>query len=201
MREVRAPIKKTSIEKRNKIIYKGFKLMCKKGYHNVTCVDIAKYSNVSTGIIYQYFKDKRDIFLEGVKNYSSEIMFPMTNTLTETKITKDNFKEIITVMIDSYIKTHVLSKKAHKELSAMGYLDKEIANIFRTNEMMMTESVFKVLKDNHIEVTNSKERIHILMGLIDNYCHELVYHKHKNIDYKVMKEEVINMIEMFLIKK
>ena len=101
MGEVRAPIKRTSIEKRNKIIYNGFKLMCKKGYHNVTCVDIAKYSNVSTGIIYQYFKDKRDIFLEGVKNYSSEIMFPMTNTLTETKITKDNFKEIITVMIDS----------------------------------------------------------------------------------------------------
>lgn len=201
MGEVRAPIKRTSIEKRNKIIYNGFKLMCKKGYHNVTCVDIAKYSNVSTGIIYQYFKDKRDIFLEGVKNYSSEIMFPMTNTLTETKITKDNFKEIITVMIDSYIKTHALSKKDHKELSAMGYLDKEIANIFRINEMMMTESIFKILKDNYIEVTNPKERIHIIMGLIDNYCHELVFHKHKNIDYKAMKEEVINMIEMLLIKK
>ena len=83
----------------------------------------------------------------------------------------------------------------------MGYLDKEIANIFRINEMMMTESIFKILKDNYIEVTNPKERIHIIMGLIDNYCHELVFHKHKNIDYKAMKEEVINMIEMLLIKK
>lgn len=201
MGEVRTPIKKTSIEKKNKIIQKGFKLMCKEGYHNVTCVDIAKYSNVSTGIIYQYFKDKRDIFIEGVKSYSSKIMFPMTKTLTEAKITKDNLKETITVMIDSYIKTHTLSKKAHKELSAMSCLDEEIANIFTTNEMMMTESILKILKDNHIETKNQKERIHIIIGLIDNYCHELVYHKHKNIDYKAMKEEVINMTEVLLIKK
>ena len=63
MGQIREPIKKSSIEKKNKIIEKGFELMCTKGYHNVTCVDIAKYAGVSTGIIYQYFKDKRDIFI------------------------------------------------------------------------------------------------------------------------------------------
>ena len=35
--------------------------MCNKGYHNVSCVDIAKYAGVSTGLIYQYFTDKKDI--------------------------------------------------------------------------------------------------------------------------------------------
>ena len=51
MSEVREPIKKTSIAKKERIIKKGFELMCNKGYHNVSCVDIAKYANVSTGII------------------------------------------------------------------------------------------------------------------------------------------------------
>ena len=64
MGEIRIPIKKSSIEKKERIIKLGFELMCLKGYHNVTCVDIAKYANVSTGIIYQYFKDKHDIFVE-----------------------------------------------------------------------------------------------------------------------------------------
>ena len=52
MGEIRNPIKKSSIEKKNKILEKGFTLMCEKGYHNVNSVDIAKYAGVSTGIIY-----------------------------------------------------------------------------------------------------------------------------------------------------
>ena len=92
MGEIRNPIKKSSIEKKNKILEKGFTLMCEKGYHNVNSVDIAKYAGVSTGIIYQYFTDKRDIFIEGVKNYSSNIMFPMIDILDNTKIDKNNLE-------------------------------------------------------------------------------------------------------------
>lgn len=199
MGKIRTPIKKTSIEKKNKIIKKGFKLFCKEGYHNVTCVDIAKYSNVSTGIIYQYFNDKRDIFIEGIKNYSNKIMFPMTKTLTETKINKENLNETITKIIDNYIKRHTLSKKAHQELSAMSCLDEEIESIFKKNEMQMTENILKILKENNINTKNQKEKIHIVIGLIDNYCHELIYHKHPNINYKAMKEEVINITTTLLI--
>lgn len=200
MKEIRTPIKKTSIEKKNKIIEKGFELMCEKGYHNITCIDIAKYANVSTGIIYQYFKDKRDIFLEGVKNYSNKIMFPMNKTIKETKITEKNIEKIITQMIDNYIKTHTLSTKAHKELNAMSCLDEEIANIFIENEMKMTENIQNILKQNNIQNQNQKEKIHIIIGLIDNYCHELVYHKHPNINYKAMKQEVINITKTLIQK-
>ena len=81
MTETRIPTQKRSIEKRNKIIEKGFKLMCEKGYYNTNTTEIAKYADVSTGIIYQYFNDKKDIFLEGVKNYSDSILYPMINAL------------------------------------------------------------------------------------------------------------------------
>ena len=60
------PTQKRSIEKRNRIIEKGFKLMCEQGYYNTTMPDIAKYADVSVGIIYQYFNDNKDIFIEGV---------------------------------------------------------------------------------------------------------------------------------------
>ena len=75
MAEVRIPTQKRSIEKRNKIIDKGFELMCEKGYYKVTTNDIAAYADVSIGIIYQYFKDKKEIFIEGVKNYSNKICY------------------------------------------------------------------------------------------------------------------------------
>ena len=47
MAESRIPTQKRSIEKRNKIIQKGFELMCDKGFHNISTPDIAKESGVS----------------------------------------------------------------------------------------------------------------------------------------------------------
>ena len=194
MGKVREPIKKTSIEKKNRIIKEGFELMCNKGYHNVNCVDIAKYANVSTGIIYQYFKDKRDIFLEGVKDYSNKIMFPMIDILDTKPFDKNNLETIISDMIDSFIKTHTMSKNAHEELMAMSFLDKDVAKLFKENEMLMTKKISSLLENNNMTISNIEEKIHIIVGLVDNFCHEVVYHQHKELDYKVMKQQVTDAI-------
>ena len=201
MGQIREPIKKSSIEKKNKIIEKGFELMCTKGYHNVTCVDIAKYAGVSTGIIYQYFKDKRDIFIEGVKDYSNKIMFPMIDILKENKFDKSNLKDVISRLIDSFIKTHTMSKKAHEELMAMSHLDSEIADIFHENEIRITDKISSELTKNGINTKNQKEKIHISIGLVDNLCHEVVYHKHDNLNYDLMKKEVVSLCVSIFKKK
>ena len=66
--QIREPIQKRSIEKKEKIIECGFELICKEGYHNINTAEIAKVAGVSTGIIYQYFKDKNDILNQLNKN-------------------------------------------------------------------------------------------------------------------------------------
>ena len=81
MSDTRMPSQKRSIEKRNRIIKMGFELMCEEGYYQTTTTDIAKYAGVSTGIIYQYFNDKKEIFIEGIKSYSDNIMFPILEVL------------------------------------------------------------------------------------------------------------------------
>lgn len=194
MSEIREPIKKTSIAKKEKIIEKGFELMCNKGYHNVTCVDIAHYAGVSTGIIYQYFKDKRDIFISGTKDYANKIMFPMLDIIVNKKIDKSNLKEILSKMIDSFIKTHTIKKEAHEELIAMTNLDDEIAKIFTESELRMTKQISEVLIKSGFDETNIEEKVHIAINMIDNYCHEVVYHKHKDLNYDAMKEEILNII-------
>lgn len=194
MGEIREPIKKTSIEKKHRIIEKGFELMCNEGYHNVSTIDIAKFAGVSTGIIYQYFKDKREIFLEGVKDYSNKIMFPMLDIIENKKIQKSDMKDIISKMIDNFIKKHTMTKKAHNELMAMSHLDEDVAQIFNKSEIEMTEKIAIILENNGIRIKNAKEKIHIVFGIIDNFCHEIVYHKHKELDYEIMKKNVIEIV-------
>ncbi len=194
MGEIREPIKKHSIAKKNKIIKDGFKLMCDKGYHNVSSVDIAREAGVSTGIIYQYFKDKRSIFIEGAHLYASKIMFPMLNVLEKEKISNDNLKEMIGKMIEESIKGHKRNKKAHGELLSMSQLDEEVAKILKNNEIMVTNKVVNILSANGFSNDNLKEKVHLTINMIDLLTHEIVYHKHSNFDYSVMTSNVIDLI-------
>lgn len=196
---IREPIKKNSIEKKKKIIEKGFELMCNNGYHNVNCVDIAHYAGVSTGIIYQYFKDKRDIFIAGIKMYAEKITFPMLNIMEQEEITKDNIKALIEIMIDKFVETHTISEKAHEELMAMSCIDEEIAEIFYNYEIEITNKVSNILKEKKLKIANIEEKVHIIYGIMDNYCHEVVYHKHKTLNYDTMKEEIIKIIANILL--
>ena len=194
MSEIRMPTQKRSIEKRNKIIEKGFELMCNNGYYNTTTSDIAKYANVSTGIIYQYFNDKKEIFLEGVKCYTDKIMFPTISLIDENKKLPNNltsfFKEIITINK----KQHTSTKKAHQELTSMEHLDDDVEKIFKEKELILTDKLYNLFLNNGYNKENLKEKIHIIVNLIDSLAHEEAYHKHPNFNYDKMEEIVIKMI-------
>lgn len=197
MAETRIPTQKRSIEKRNKIIENGFKLICEKGYYNISTPDIAKAAGVSTGIVYQYFNDKKDIFIEGIKNYSQTIMFPMIDILETENIEIHNIKDLenyLLKIINSFIENHTMSKKAHEELMAMSHLDEEIGTIFKDTEFEFTNKIVNFITKNNIKFENPTEKIHIAIGIVENLCHEIVYHRHDKIDYEAMKKEVIEIV-------
>ena len=196
--EIREPIQKRSIEKKEKIIKAGFELICEKGYYNTNTAEIAKVAGVSTGIIYQYFKDKHDILVEGIKRYASDIFYPMLNVTSNIKIDKNNLDSVLRNMINAFVENHKLSQIAHEEIMAMTHSDKEIAEFFQENEMAMTKYISKILLDNGFDSKNLDEKVHIAIHLIDDLCHEIVYHKHKDLDYDVMINLVIENILNFM---
>ena len=198
MSEIRIPTQKRSIEKKDKIVEKGFELMCENVYFNTSTNDIAKYAGVSTGIIYQYFNDKKEIFIEGVKNYSDTIMFPILDILKNNNLKFDNLGTLLDKLLDSFINKHTLSKKAHEEMMALSHLDEDIAQIFHDKEMVTTKKIVEVLEKNKIDSNNLIEKVHIIIGIVENYCHEIVYHKHTSLNYNFMKQEVINVITNIL---
>lgn len=192
--EIREPIQKRSIEKKEKIIKYGFELICEKGYYNTNTAEIAKMANVSTGIVYSYFNDKHDILLEGLKKYANGIFYPSIDFVNNIDINKKNLDKIIREIINQFIKNHKLSQTAHEEITAMAHSDKDVAYFFHANEIEMTNVVVELLRKNHFNYKNLKERVHIVIGLIDNLCHEIVYHKHKELDYDIMTDVVVNEV-------
>ena len=195
--EIREPVQKRSIEKKEKIIESGFELICEKGYYNTNTAEIAKNAGVSTGIIYQYFKDKHDIFIEALKKFADNIFYPMLD-IPLKNFDKNNLDEIVRKMIDNFIQNHKLSQSAHEEIMAMAHSDKDVAFYFHKREIEMTEKIYDLLVENGFDSKNLMEKSHIAIGLIDNLCHEIVYHKHSELDYNIMTDICIETIVKLL---
>lgn len=191
--EIREPIQKRSIEKKQNIIKYGFELICEKGYHNTNTAEIAKAAGVSTGIVYQYFNDKRDIFLQGIEQYSKSLLFPI-NDISAKKIDKIDFEAELRKVIKTSVKNHKISEAAHEEIYALQHTDPEVAQIFLNQEIEATNKLIELLETSKITTSNIKEKAHLIITMIDSLCHEIVYHKHSDMDYNSMTDIVIEAI-------
>ncbi|MCR5483437.1 MAG: TetR/AcrR family transcriptional regulator [Bacilli bacterium] len=190
---IREPKQKRAIEKKEKIIEVGFKMICENGYHNINTAEIAKNAGVSTGIVYQYFKDKYDILIEGLEKYGDSIFFPLLNN-QDIKFEKNDFSKFLDNMISYYVNNHKVSNIAHEEIMSMVHSDKRVAEYYYHREIEMTNSIKNILLDNGFKDNNLYEKTHIMIGLIDNLCHEVIYHKHIDMNYDIMKKLVIDTI-------
>lgn len=118
----------------------------------------------------------------------------MLNITSSEKINKDNLETVLRKMINTFIKNHKLSQSAHEEITAMIHSDKEISDFFHEHELYMTDKIVNVLNNSNICPDYLEEKVHISINLIDDLCHEIVYHKHKEMNYDVMVNLVIETI-------
>lgn len=200
MDKTRVPVQKRSIEKKNRIIEKGFELMCNDGYFMTNTADIAKYAGVSTGIVYQYFNDKKEIFVEGAKRYSNDIMFPIFSHIDEHDKLPSDLKAFFKRIIEINKRQHTSSKRAHQEIMAMQHLDDDVARIFKDSEFSFSDKLYNVFVNNGFYVDGLKERTHLIVNLIDSLAHEEAYHKHDEFDYGKMEDVVVDVI-LYMLKK
>ncbi len=191
--EIRQPIQKRSIEKKNRIIEAGFKLICEKGYHNTNTAEIAKAAGVSTGIVYNYFKDKKDIFIAVVQYYSDTITTPIYKKLANLNKPL-NIEEIVREFISISVKSHSLTEAAHEEMMAMSHSDKDVGAFFKNFEITTASTIVDLLNKNGITAPNLHEKVHIAVGLIENLCHEVIFHRHPSLNYDAMTDEIVNII-------
>lgn len=191
---IRLPKQKRSIEKRNRIIQKGFELLCEKGYYHVNTDDIAKYAEVSTGTIYNYFQDKRDIFMQGIELYASQILFPLEEVIANFHFTPDTLEEAIGSIVNHCIHVHESSQQIHEEIMSMSHTDEELAIWLQAKESEVASKIVNVIALDHQSIENVHEKVHIIIGLIENVCHEVVYHQHPSLNFNKMKIETIQTI-------
>lgn len=191
--EVREPKQERSIEKKNRIVQAGFELFSQVGYYNTNTAEIAKRAGVSTGIVYGYFKDKRDILLDVLEIYVKEAFAPvldMINNLTAPV----NFEGTIGHVLDSAINIHKKYANIHEALHSLSHSDEAVNNKFISLEDEITLAIANKLADLGVKKENLTERIHFAMDIVQSFSHEYVYDHHTYIDYDEMRKIVHNTL-------
>ena len=192
--EIREPKQKRSIETKKKIIYAGYKLFSEEGYYSTNTAAIAKEAGVSTGIVYGYFKDKRDILLEVLDIYITEAFRPILNFFDDVTPPFD-FARLASEIIDEAINIHKKYAKIHEALHSLTASDDAVQRQFINSEDKISELFGQKLLAAGLPQENLTEKIHLAMNLVQSFAHEYVYDKHEYIDYAAMRGIVCNIIQ------
>ena len=190
---IRTPHQKRSIDKKNRIIEAGYELFARDGYFNTNTAQIAKHAGVSTGIVYGYFRDKRDILLEVLSIYIDRVFTPVMDIFENLQAPLD-FEPLLGTIIDETVSIHKNNDAIHEALHSLSSTDEAVSNKFLELEKDMTMNIVDTLKSIGYAPVDIYERVHLAMETIQSYAHECVYDLHDYIDYDKMRAGVIKML-------
>lgn len=193
-KEIREPKQKRSIEKKEKIIATGYKLFIKNGYFDITTADIAKAAGLSTGTVYAYFKDKKDILLAALYRNGENFKDDIFNEFDKFSETKDIFT-IIKNILHAFISIHNLyPKKSHDELMALVFTDEDFSKYFEYIKNAMMDALADKLENFGIPLSHKKEQFFLIYSLVEKIEDQIVFNIDSSLNNDIIIDECARVI-------
>ncbi len=198
IKKIREPIQKRSIDKKNSIAEAGFKLFCEKGYHGTNTIEIAKQAHVSTGALYSYFRDKRDIYIAAFEQYINSFSNVLLERLDDFQ-QPFNLPDFIERWISIYTEVYATSNRALAQLRMVMMEDEKINYYFCDFESQYVSGIVEILNRNNIFIDNLSEKVYASCILVDALCREKSSSPHNNLNYTILQMQIKKAILHLLI--
>ena len=158
-------IQTRAIQTREKLLQAALKMYTQQGYYATTVDQIAKEAGLSTGVAYRYFKNKKELLLEAL-TYAFVNIKKLTG-LQETALFDGNLEAALTV----FEKLHIQYYAFHEELEGLRHSDKEVAELYDSFYDSAMQQIFEQLPQTIKDDQNAKEKLSIIIALMEHYCH------------------------------
>lgn len=182
-------------QRRKEILYASLDVFAREGYKNTNLGLIASACGLSRTTVYQYFKDKSEIFLYAIKS-TTDAMLAKYSTEEWARIT-DPEEKLLKVMYDILDTADNYEKEIKNLTKFISEVDYDIQDIIKRRTARLAFLLARVIRDI-VKKTNSQRKINAqeeaqkLIVLVESYCLQMVYlPQNKNL----VRELVTDLIE------
>lgn len=197
---MRIPQQKRSVEKKEKIIEAAYRIFMENGYFSTNTVEIAKEAGLSTGSVYAYFNDKKDILLACLNKFGDDLTKEICKEIGNLSITGDilsTAKKVLQILV----KFHSRQKLYHDEVMSLRYRDEDVKNYFITVQSTMMAAVTQQLEESGYTFRHEREQTFLLFQMVIGIEDELVFDQSPDINQDILIDECARAIIPMLIKK
>jgi TetR/AcrR family transcriptional regulator, fatty acid metabolism regulator protein len=154
-------------------IIEAFKsLLSVKDFSSITIADIAGAAGVTEPLIYKYFKDKRDLLHEAIKEHLEPYAEVAATSLKGIKGALNKLRRAIWIHIDIYENDRVLAKALMLELrNHPDYYNTETYRLVRLWSNTFLEIIEEGVRNNEIRKDISPKFIRqAILGALEHVC-------------------------------
>ncbi len=163
---------KTNPPGRIKIMQSFSRLMMEKDFHSITTARIAENADVTEGLIYKYFKDKKDLLYQVLNDHFVEFQTKIEQRISEKKTCIEQLEIIIFSSIESYAANRVFSKILLLEVrNSLEFFDSSAYEMVRKYARTILEIIENGIERGEFKPdTNAVVLRKVILGAIEHAC-------------------------------
>ncbi|MCP3874979.1 MAG: TetR/AcrR family transcriptional regulator [Desulfobacteraceae bacterium] len=176
---------KTNPPGRIKIMKSFSQLMAQKDFHSITTAEIAGNAQVTEGLIYKYFKDKKDLLYQVLNEHFFEFMAKIENRIANEITCIEQLEVVIFSSLESYADNRIFSKILLLEVrNSPEFFNSCAYEMARKYSRTILEIIEKGIKNGEIKPDIDPYILRkVIIGAIEHAClGEIIFGKELDID-------------------
>jgi AcrR family transcriptional regulator len=176
---------KTNPPGRIKIMKSFSLLMAQKDFHSITTAQIAGNAKVTEGLIYKYFKDKKDLLYQVLKEHFFEFQSKVEHKIANERTCIKQLEVIIFSSLESYADNRILSRILLLEVrNSPNFFDSGAYEMVRRYSRTILKIIEKGVKNGELKSDIDPFILRkVIIGAIEHAClGEIIFGKEVDID-------------------
>lgn len=187
--------KKASPPGRIKIMDALSELMKKKDFHSITTAEIAATAGVTEGLIYKYFKDKKDLLYQVLNGHFQCFHDHIIRKIEPCTSSTDKLSLIIRTTLKTYAANRVFAKILLLEVrNSPNYFKSEAYEMVKIYAGTILEIICQGMENGELKDSiNPYALRQVIIGAIEHAClAEVIFDKELNTDQ--VSDHICNII-------
>lgn len=177
-------------------IMKSFSLLMeKKDFHSITTAEIARNARVTEGLIYKYFKDKKDLLYQVLNDHFFEFQVKINKRTAREKTCMKQLEVIIFSSLESYAGNRIFSKILLLEVrNSLDFFDSDAYGLVQDYSRMILKIIETGMKNGELKSSLDPLILRkVILGAIEHAClGEIIFSR--EIDIEKVSKEIANII-------